>query len=67
MTKVSSTHLHDLSHRLTVTLPADEVATNIAREGNVNADAGSDDDAWQKALSNVRDNAYQEALEQCKF
>jgi trigger factor len=67
MTKVSSTHLQGLSHCLTVTLAAADVAANIAREGNVSADAGPDDDAWQKALSKVRDNAYQEALEQCKF
>lgn len=67
MTKVSSTHLQGLSHRLTVTLPADEVATNIAQESNVDAGAGSDDDAWQKALNKVRDDAYHEALEQCKF
>lgn len=67
MTKVSSTHLEGLSHRLTVTLAATEVTANISREGHVNAEAGSDDDAWQKELNKVRDDAYQEALEQCKF
>lgn len=65
MTKVSSTHLQGLSHRLTVTLPADEVETDIARKGDASAKPG--DAAWQEALNKVRDDAYHQALEQCKF
>ncbi len=60
MTAVSSKHLHGLYHRLTVTLPAAEVPTGIARVSAVDMD----DDPWRQELDKVREQAYQVALKQ---
>lgn len=60
---VSSKHLRGLYHRLTVTLPAAEVPTGIARVDS----AVMDDDPWQQELNKLRERAYQTALEQSQL